>query len=72
MFFGDHNPPHFHAYYAESRARLALDGTILDGTLPRRAQRLIRAWVRLHPAEFAASWERARHHASPGTIEPLP
>jgi hypothetical protein len=43
MFYGDHNPPHFHAYYADSSAHFALDGTILDGSLPRRAQRLVRA-----------------------------
>ena len=71
MFYGDHNPPHFHAYYADSSARFALDGTILDGSLPRRAQRLVRAWVRQHPDELSACWERARQHAPPGTIERL-
>jgi len=30
MFFGDHNPPHFHARYSGHDARIALDGTVLD------------------------------------------
>ena len=40
MFFGDHNPPDFHVRYSGHKARVGLDGQILDGTLPRRAARL--------------------------------
>ncbi|MBT8165522.1 MAG: DUF4160 domain-containing protein [Acidimicrobiia bacterium] len=36
MYFGDHNPPHFHAMYAGQRARFARDGRMLDGGFPRR------------------------------------
>ena len=71
MFFGDHNPPHFHAYYAGRRGRFALDGRLLDGDMSRRAQRLVRSWARLHTDELARCWERARNHEPPGTIEPL-
>lgn len=31
MFFGDHNPPHFHVRYGGHKARVALDGTVLLG-----------------------------------------
>lgn len=72
MFFGDHNPPHFHAFYGGKRGRVSLDGTMLDGNLPRRAQRLIRTWAELHREELEACWERAVQHQAPGTIEPLP
>ncbi|MDH3606366.1 MAG: DUF4160 domain-containing protein [Acidimicrobiia bacterium] len=72
MYFGDHNPPHFHALYAGQRARFTLDGQLLSGDLPRRARRLVRTWAQLHPDELAGCWERARNHALPGTIEPLP
>ncbi|HKX74069.1 MAG TPA: DUF4160 domain-containing protein [Acidimicrobiia bacterium] len=72
MFFGDHHPPHFHARYGSHVARVALEGTLLDGQLPRRAQRLIREWTSLHQQELAACWERAVRHEPPGTIEPLP
>jgi hypothetical protein len=72
MFFGDHNPPHFHARYSGHRARIAFDGTLLDGHLPRRARRLIREWTGLHQDELEVCWERAVRHDAPGTIEPLP
>ncbi|MFQ5932660.1 MAG: DUF4160 domain-containing protein [Nitrospiraceae bacterium] len=72
MFFGDHHPPHFHARYSGQSARVALDGTLLDGDFPRRAQRLIREWTGLHQDELEACWERAVRNVPPGTIEPLP
>jgi hypothetical protein len=72
MFFGDHNPPHFHAYYGGSRARFALEGRMLDGDFPRRARRLVRSWARLHGEELAEYWEQVRRHEAPGTIDPLP
>ncbi|HUP17935.1 MAG TPA: DUF4160 domain-containing protein [Acidimicrobiia bacterium] len=72
MFFGDHNPPHFHARYANYKARVALNGTVLAGHLPRRVARLVREWAQLHTDELAACWERAVNHEPPGTIEPLP
>jgi len=72
MFFGDHNPPHFHVRYAGQRARAALDGMIVEGSLPPRARRLVREWAGLHRSELEACWERAVRHEQPGMIEPLP
>lgn len=72
MFFGDHNPPHFHARYGGRAARVALDGTVLDGQLPRRATRLIKEWAELHRDELADCWDRVVNHEPPGRIEPLP
>ncbi len=45
MFFADHNPPHFHAVYAEHEALVRIDnGTILRGDLPRTAAKLVEQW----------------------------
>lgn len=42
MYFGDHAPPHFHAEYAESEARIAIDSlAVLSGDLPARAMGLV-------------------------------
>jgi len=71
MFFGDHNPPHFHARYAGQVARVALDGSIIDGRLPRRAARLVSEWATLHGDELSICWDRAVDHELPGTIDPL-
>lgn len=72
MFFGDHNPPHFHARYGGHSARVGLDGTILQGKLPRRAARLVREWASIHSEELVGSWDRAVNHEPPGKIDPLP
>ena len=38
LYFKDHHPPHFHAWYGESKCEIAInDLTILGGSLPRRA-----------------------------------
>jgi hypothetical protein len=71
MYAGDHDPPHFHARYGEHWARCALDGVILDGSLPKRAAGLVSEWAGLHPAELQACWQRSRRYEPPGSIEPL-
>jgi len=44
MFWREHNHPvaHFHAEYGEYLASFAIDGTLLAGSLPPRALRLVR------------------------------
>ncbi len=38
MFYDDHNPPHFHAYYNEFHAIIDMENLeIMDGSLPSRA-----------------------------------
>jgi hypothetical protein len=72
MYSKDHPPPHFHVRYGDREATFLLDGTLHEGSLPRRKRKLIRKWVRLHQDELAACWNRASRREPPGTIEPLP
>lgn len=38
MYFGDHNPPHFHAKYGEFKASIQIDNyALLSGYLPPKA-----------------------------------
>lgn len=42
VYFKDHNPPHFHAYYAEYEVEIAIESLeVLAGALPRRAMSLL-------------------------------
>jgi hypothetical protein len=42
LYFEDHAPPHVHARYAGSEARVSItSGEMLDESLPRRAARLV-------------------------------
>lgn len=40
LFFRDHNPPHFHAEFAEYKALIRIDDRqVLEGKLPKNKQR---------------------------------
>jgi hypothetical protein len=72
MYYGDHPPPHFHARYGEHSAKIEIpSGEILAGSLPPRALRLVREWVKQHQAELATNWERVVNSEKPDSIEPL-
>jgi hypothetical protein len=50
MYFYDHEPPHFHAQYAEHHAVIAIgSGELLVGDLPSRALKLVAEWGRSAP-----------------------
>jgi hypothetical protein len=74
MYWREHNHPvaHFHAQYAEHRASIAVDGTLLAGSLPPRALQLVREWAELHAEELHANWQRVRALEPLVAIEPLP
>ena len=56
-----HDPPHFHAEYAEHQAQVDIrHGTVIVGYLPRRQLRLVLAWAELHRDELMQNWELAR------------
>ena len=72
MYWSDHNPPHFHAKYAEHRAEIDIRTLeILRGRLPTKATGLVNEWAELHRKELLAQWERARNHQPLEKIEPL-
>lgn len=73
MYFGDHNPPHFHAHYEGEEALVEI-GTlaVVAGRLRPRAMGLVVEWASLHQAELEAAWERAQNLQAPGKIDPLP
>ena len=59
MYFDDHPPPHFHASYQGFEAFVAIaDGEITEGSLPRKAARIVRQWALDHQAELMANWQR--------------
>jgi Domain of unknown function (DUF4160) len=69
----EHPPPHFHAWYAEHKASIAIDTLVaVDGALPPRILRIVREWGFKHRPELLANWHRARAHEPLITIEPLP
>jgi hypothetical protein len=72
MYFDDHGPPHFHAYYGEYAAIVDIATLeVREGRLPRRAMALVREWAEAHRDELSENWDRAELHQSLNKIEPL-
>ncbi len=72
IYWADHEPPHFHAIYAESEVVVRIeDSRVLRGGLPPRALGLLIEWTDLHRDALSSAWERATNHLPPGTIPPL-
>ena len=72
IYFKDHAPPHFHAEYAGTEARIEIvSGRILSGRLAPRADRLVRDWLELHRLELLADWQLAAARRPLNPIAPL-
>jgi len=72
MFFDDHNPPHFHAFYGEYEVLININSfAVFAGNLPPRALGLVIEWATQHQDELLVNWERAKGQESLSKIEPL-
>ena len=72
MYFGDHNPPHFHAFYGSDEAYYDISsGQIIEGRLPRRAAKLVAEWFEVHREELLANWNLAIARKPLKKISPL-
>jgi len=61
MYFEDHEPPHFHAVYAEHEAQVLISsGELLAGFLPVRAAKLVKEWALARQAALMDNWTHAR------------
>jgi len=68
----EHNPPHIHAYYQDYKAIINIKQCeITGGTLPRKKERLVLAWVEIHQEELLADLELASNGELPFNIDPL-
>ena len=74
MLFDDnsqHYKPHFHVYYAEYEASIAIDGELLSGKLPVKQLKLVQAWALIHEDELYETWNKAVRGIPFGKIAPL-
>lgn len=72
MFYRDHNPPHFHAVYAEYEGLIDINKLeLIGGRLPPRVLGLVIEWAALHQGELLDNWQRAKDQESLNAIAPL-
>lgn len=67
-----HHYPHLHAYYQNTVGIYRIDQIeMIEGTLSKREQRLVEAWIVLHQSELLENWERLQSGELPFKIAPL-
>jgi hypothetical protein len=72
MFYREHNPPHFHAFYGDFEALIDIQkNEIISGNLPPRVLGLVVEWTALHQEELMANWERSKKQEPLQNIQPL-
>ncbi len=68
---GRHNLPHVHAEYSGQEVAVSLDGTVLEGSIPRNKMRLLLAWIEIHREELEANWSFLGRGEQCFRIDPL-
>ena len=68
---GKHNKPHIHAEYSGDEVVVALDGTVLEGGLPKAKMKLLEAWMEIHRDELEANWRLLSNGEQFFRIDPL-
>jgi len=72
MYFDDHEPAHFHAYYAGAEASYEIATLhVLAGGLPARANAMVLEWAVAHREELSQNWGLAQAHQGLKQIKPL-
>ena len=72
MYYDDHAPPHFHAYYGAQAAAIEIETLrVISGALPRRAMALVLEWAAQCRDQLRRDWTLAQGHHPLERIEPL-
>ncbi len=72
MYFYEHVPAHFHAYYGEHSAAIEIETLrVLKGQLPQRVLGLVLEWASLYRNELLEDWSLAQSHQPLRDIRPL-
>ena len=68
----EHAPAHFHAYYQDFKAIIAIECCeLIEGNLPKKQLKLVLAWAELRQEELRADWKLAMESELPFKIDPL-
>src|SRR5439155_23689359 len=72
MYFGDHNPPHFHVEFQGEKATFTFDGRLHSGNISSgTARKLVRDWARRHRRELMINWRNIEKGRPLNRIKPL-
>lgn len=66
-----HNVPHLHAVFSGQEIVVGLDGTVIEGKIPKNKLNLLIAWMDIHRDELEANWALLMDGEAAFKIEPL-
>ena len=67
MYFKEHGIPHFHALYGEYNGVFDIEALeMMEGDLPRRAQKMIREWAQMYQSDLLNMWKTQEFKTLPG------
>ena len=69
--YREHDPPHFHAWYAGADISVRISDGSVSGQMQRRALALVLEWWHLHRTELLDDWNLAQAGATLKKIDPL-
>ena len=71
MFYRDHAPAHFHAYYGDYEIIVEIESGIIKGKFPKRAMKAVIEWLDLHREDLMVDWKLAESEKPLNPIKPL-
>lgn len=71
MFYREHGPPHFHAYYGGHHITVEIESGAVMGSFPRRALAHVLEWREVHKGELLEDWRLAGQRHPLKKIPPL-
>ena len=61
IYYDEHNPPHFHAYYQAFDASYSIEnGERMKGRMPAKLEKVIVEWSKKHRKELDENWSLAK------------
>lgn len=72
MYYNEHPPPHFHAYYEDYDISVSIYNLeVLKGSFPPRALGMVMEWAFQHRLELERNWDLAEKQFPLEKIDPL-
>ena len=72
MYFNEHNPPHFHAFYQGHKAVFNIKTCeMVKGKFPKRQRKFVETWAELNKEELLANWMLLQNDERAISIAPL-
>ena len=71
MFYRDHGPAHFHAFYGDYHVNVTIETNVVSGDFQKRALSHVLEWLDLHRAELLEDWELAKQRQPLKKVTPL-